>query len=111
MFLQIHILDNAKFQLEGCNLKQDLYITPWEAALGERIKVNGMEEEVTVYIPAGMQSGEKIKIPQKGYKNNNGGRGDLILEVKIMVPKQMTEKERKMFEKLKEISKFNPRNS
>ena len=45
----------------------------------------------------------------KGYKNGQGGRGDLIVEVKIMVPKQLTNEEKKLFEKLDEISKFNPR--
>lgn len=41
-----------------------------------------------------MQTGEKIKIPNKGYKDGNGGRGDLFAEVKIMVPKELTVKKR-----------------
>ena len=53
--------------------------------------------------------GEKIKIPQKGYKDGRGSRGDLIAEVKTVVPKKLTEEEKELFEQLKSISKFNPR--
>ena len=52
----------------------------------------------------------KIKIPSKGYKDGKGGRGDLVAEVKIMVPKNLELDEKEMFEKLKDMSTFNPRN-
>ena len=55
-------------------------------------------------------SGEVIKIPGKGYKDSRGGRGDLIANVKVMVPKKLTEEEKEIFSKLKEVSSFNPRN-
>ena len=58
-----------------------------------------------------MESGEKIKIPNKGYKDGKGGRGDLVAEIKIVVPKKLTEEENNLFEKLKEVSKFSPRNA
>ena len=50
-----------------------------------------------------------MRIPGKGYKDGKGGRGDLVAEVRIMVPKKMGEEEKKLFEKLNEISKFEPR--
>ena len=56
-----------------------------------------------------MQTGEIIKIPGKGYKDGKGGRGDLIAEVKVMVPKKLSNEEKNLFEKLNQISKFNPR--
>ncbi len=62
-----------------------------------------------MYIPEGIQSGETIKIEGKGYKNGKGGRGDLILETKIMVPKHLNDKEKKLFGELSNISRFNPR--
>ena len=45
----------------------------------------------------------------KGNKDGRGSRGDLIAEIKVMVPKQLTKEEKTMFEKLNEISNFNPR--
>ena len=72
--------------------------------------VKTIDEEITVYIPSGIQSGEEIKIANKGYKDGKGGRGDLILETKIMIPKNPNEKELNLFKQLKEESRFNPRN-
>ncbi len=86
-----------------------MYLTPWEAALSTKVTVNGINEDVSVYIPQGIQSGETIKIDGRGYKNGKGGRGDLILETKIMVPKHLNDKEKKLFDELNSISKFNPR--
>lgn len=54
-------------------------------------------------------SGEKIRIPKKGYKDGTGSKGDLVAEVKIVVPKKLTDEEKELFEKLKNISKFKPR--
>ena len=50
-----------------------------------------------------------IKIEGKGYRDGKGGRGDLILETKIMVPKHLNDKEKELFDELNSISKFNPR--
>ena len=110
LFIKINIEDSSKFRLRGNDIYTDLVITPWEAALGARVNMDSIDEEVKVYIPQGIQSGEKIRIQGKGYKTGKGTRGDLIGEVKINVPKKLSETEMKLFSKLSEISKFNPRN-
>ena len=110
LFIKINIKDDKKFKLQGSDLYTDLCITPWEAALGTRVNIGSIDEETKVYIPQGIQSGEKIRIPGKGYKDGRGARGDLVAEVKIMVPKKLTSDEKKIFEQLNTISKFNPRN-
>ncbi len=109
LFIKIDIEDNKFFKLYGSDLCTDLKLTPWEAALGTRVDIKTIDGETKVYIPQGIQSGEKIKIPSKGYKDGKGGRGDLVAEVKIMVPKNLKLDEKEMFEKLKEMSTFNPR--
>ncbi len=109
LFIKINIEENAKFKLEGYDLYTDLLLTPWEAALGTRVEVKTIDDLTKVYIPQGIQSGEKIKIPNKGYIKEGQMRGDLIAQVKIMVPKNLQKEEKEEFEKLKEISKFNPR--
>lgn len=110
LLIKINIEDSKPFKLRGCDLYTELLLTPWEAALGARANVNSIDDETKIYIPQGIQSGERIKIPGKGYKNGDNIRGDLIAEIKVVVPKQLTEEERAMFEKLNEISNFNPRN-
>lgn len=109
LLIKISIEDNKIFKLYGCDLCTDLKLTPWEAALGTRINLKTIDGETKIYIPQGVQSGEKIKIPSKGYKDGKGGRGDLVAEIKIMVPKKLELDEKEMFEKLQEMSNFNPR--
>ncbi len=110
MFIKIKIDDNENFKLDGFNLRTNLYLTPWEAALSTKVIVQTIDEELSVYVPSGIESGEEIKIENKGYKDGKGGRGDLILETKIMIPKKPNEKELNLFKQLKEESRFNPRN-
>lgn len=109
LFIKINIKNDKRFKLQGCDMYTDLLITPWEAALGTRVNIQSIDEETKVYIPKGIQSGEKIRIPGKGYKDGKGSRGDLIAEVKIMVPKKLTSEEKEIFEELNHISSFNPR--
>lgn len=109
LLIKINIKNDKKFKLQGADMYTDLLITPWEAALGTRVNIQSIDEETKVYIPQGIQSGEKIRIPGKGYKDGKGSRGDLIAEVKIMVPKKLTNQEKEMFEELNHISSFNPR--
>ena len=109
LFIKINILNNKKFKLDGCDLVTDLYVTPWEAALGKKVTIDSIEEPVNLYVKPGTQTGEKIKIAKRGYKNGQGGRGNLVANVKTVVPKELTQEEKQLFEKLNKISKFDPR--
>ena len=110
LFIKVNITNNKKFKLKGNDLYTDLYLTPWEAALGTKAQVSSIDEPTQVYIPEGIQTGELIRIPGKGYKDGKGGRGDLVAEIKVMVPKKLSSEERNLFENLNKVSTFNPRN-
>jgi len=109
LFIKVNIVDGKQFALRGIELYTDLLLTPWEAALGTRATIDTLGDTVSLYVPQGIQSGEKVRIPGKGYIDGKGGRGDLVAEVKIMVPKKLSDDEKKLFEKFGEVSKFNPR--
>ena len=110
LFIKVNIKNNKKFKLVGNDLYTNLYLTPWEAALGTKTNIKSIDDEFQIIVPEGIQSGETVKISGKGYKNGKGGRGDLIAEVKVMVPKKLSDKEKKLFETLSKVSTFNPRN-
>lgn len=110
LFIKVNIEDSKKYKLQGYDIYTDLFLTPWEAALGTRVTINSIEDSSNIYIPQGISSGERVRIPQKGYKDGKGGRGDLIAEVKIVVPKKLSETETELYQKLKDVSKFEPRN-
>lgn len=111
LFIRVNIKDNNKFKLRGNDLYTNLYLTPWEAALGTKTRVYSIDEESTLYVPSGIETGETLKISGKGYKDGKGSRGDLFVNVNIMVPKELNKEEKELFEKLSIISTFNPRNS
>lgn len=111
LFIKINIQNDKEFKLKGYDIYTDLMVTPSEAALGTRVTVKSIDDETKVYIPQGIESGEKIRIPGKGYKTGKGTRGDLVAEVKIMVPKKLSNQEIEIYKKLNEISNFNPRNT
>ena len=110
LYIKINIDDGKKYKLNGSDLYTTIPISPWEAALGTKAKVNSIDDTKTaIYIPNGIQSGETIEIPQKGYRTPKGERGNLIAQIQIVVPEKLTKEEKEMFKRLKEISKFNPR--
>lgn len=110
LFIKVNIEDSNIYKLHGYDIYTDLLLTPWEAVLGTKAQIETIDGESKIYVPQGVVSGEKIKIPAKGYKDGKGGRGDLIAQVKIVVPKNPSEEEIEIYEKLKNISKFEPRN-
>ena len=110
LFIKVNIKDSNIYKLHGYDIYTDLLLTPWEAVLGTKAQIETIDGESKIYVPQGVVSGEKIKIPAKGYKDGKGGRGDLIAQVKIVVPKNPSKEEIEIYEKLKNISKFEPRN-
>ncbi len=111
LFIKIQIENSRKYTLNGVDIYTDLRLSPWEATLGTRVMLDAIDESIQVYVPQGISSGEKIKIPAKGYKDGKGGRGDFIAEVKIVIPKKTTKEEEILYKKLSEVSKFEPRNT
>lgn len=109
LFIKVKIKDDKKFALRGVELYTDLLLSPWEAALGTKANIETIDDTVSLYVPQGIQSGEKVRIPGKGYIDGKGGRGDLVAEVKVMVPKNLKDEEKELFQKLADISKFSPR--
>lgn len=77
--------------------------------LGTKINVDAIDETIGVFIPQGIQTDEEIQIPDKGYRDSKGGRGKFIIRVRIMISKNISEKEKELYKEIKKISKFNPR--
>ena len=109
LYLTVEILPHPRFELDGADLKTEIPITPWEATLGGQATLSTLEGEVTVKIPPGTSSGRRIRLRGKGFPSAAGEFGDLLAEFRIVVPKEATEDERELFEKLAQSSRFKPR--
>ena len=109
LLIRINVAEDRKYKLVGSDIYTDLNISPWEAVLGTKVDVDAIDETIGVYIPQGIETGEEINIPDKGYKDGKGGRGEFVIRIKIMIPKNISEKERELYRQMKKLSKFNPR--
>lgn len=109
LLIKINIINDKKYRLKGYDIYTDLELAPWEAVLGTKKRVEAIDEECIIIVPKGICSGEKLKLEGKGYKDGKGGRGKLIAEIKIVVPKKPSEEEIEIYNKLKELTE--PKNS
>ncbi|MFP4146036.1 MAG: DnaJ C-terminal domain-containing protein [Phycisphaeraceae bacterium] len=109
LVLKIKLARDPRFEVSGHDLTADVPIAPWEAALGGKVDVPTLEGKLSMTIPAGAQSGQKLRLRGKGLPRRSGEPGDLYARLKIAVPKQLSDKERKLYEQLREASDFDPR--
>ncbi len=109
LYLKIEVLPHPFFRIEGADISCQLPITPSEAVLGAPVEVPTLDGLVKMVIPAGVRSGQRLRLANKGYPDANGDRGDQIVEIQIAVPKELSEQERELYEKLRQAETFNPR--
>jgi curved DNA-binding protein len=109
LLLTIRLQPHAEFRRDGDDLVVAVPVAPWEAALGATVRVRTPDGPVEMKLPPGRSSGDRLRLRGKGPPLRDGRRGDLFAEVKIVVPSQLDERERELFEKLREVSGFRPR--
>lgn len=109
LYLRIHLLPDPGFTVNDHNLATGIDIAPWEAALGAKVTVATIDGRINLSIPAGTQSGKILRVRGKGMPVPQGTYGDLLVTVRIVVPTQLTAKERQLFEELARESRFNAR--
>ncbi len=104
LFLSAEFLRNSDFELNGLNLDGRIALYPWEAALGTEKSYQTLDGLISVKVPAGIQTDNRIRVAGKGYRDRNGTRGDLFLRVKIMNPERLSKEQKELYEKLNKIS-------
>ncbi|MGQ4808129.1 Curved DNA-binding protein [Candidatus Entotheonellaceae bacterium PAL068K] len=109
LYLLVEIRPHPTFRLEGIDLYTTLPTSPWEAALGAEVTLPTLEGAVHVKVPPGSSSGRLIRLKGKGFPEARHGPGHLYAEIRIVVPDQLSARERKLFEKLSRASSFRPR--
>jgi molecular chaperone DnaJ len=95
---------------EGNDLIYNLFISIPDAILGANVEVPTIEGKVRIKIDAGTQGGKILRLRGKGLPDVNGyGKGDLLVNVNVWIPKTLTKEELKTFEQLRNSSTFTPR--
>jgi molecular chaperone DnaJ len=107
LYVIIRIGEHPLFRREGDDIYITVPVTAVEAALGSKIDVPTIDGRSTLKIPPGTQSGQKLRLREKGVPSatKEGVRGDEIVEVQITVPMPRDEKTKEL---LRELAKLNP---
>jgi curved DNA-binding protein len=109
LFLHIALEPHALFRAHGHDIDVEVPLAPHEAALGAQVEIPTLEGRVTMKVPAGSQSGQKMRLAGKGLPRPGGGAGDLYAVLSIVVPTALSDEEKKLYEALRSASRFDPR--
>jgi curved DNA-binding protein len=102
LFLRARLTPDPRYRVVGDDLETDLSLQPWQAVLGDAVGVETPDGPVTVKVPAGTQSGRRLRLRGRGLPQpKNGHRGDLHAVARIVVPERPTADERAAYEALK----------
>ena len=107
LYLEIHITPHPLYRVDGRDLFLDLPIAPWEAALGSTVKVPTLGGALELKIPAGSQTGRKLRLKGRGLPGSPAG--DQYVVLKIVTPKAETKEARELYEKMRKTMAFDPR--
>ena len=102
LYVKVHVERHQQFRREGNNIVMDLDVKLSDALLGTDYKIQTLDGDVTVGIPAGVSFGELLRVRGKGAPISQGKRGDLLIRVVIRTPQKLSRKAKDLIERLKE---------
>jgi curved DNA-binding protein len=109
LYLNISLRPHAIYRPQGHDLYLDLQLAPWEAVLGTSLEVPTPAGAVRLKIPPGTQAAQRLRLPKRGLPRPKGDPGDLYAIVSIVLPREVSERERTLYRELAELSQFSPR--
>jgi len=108
LYLKIEFNPHSIYKVEGSDVSLELSISPWEAALGAKVKVPTPAGKIDLKIPLGVSSGKRMRLKGRGIPAKIAG--DFYITLEIVLPDKLSDKERSLYEALqKEAGSFNPR--
>jgi curved DNA-binding protein len=109
LLLEVHFRDDARFALDGRDVLTTLPIAPWEAALGAKVPVPTLGGTVELSIPAGSDTGRKLRLRGRGWPGATPG--DQIVTLEVRTPKAETEQQKALYRQMSDEFDFDPRSS
>lgn len=111
LFLNVTLNSHSFFSFEGDNLVCEVPVTPDEAVLGSSISIPTPDGNVSMKIPAGISSGQVLRLRGKGWSSPKGNRSDQLVKIIIAIPQQVSPQVKEHYEKIRDLSTENPRDS
>jgi curved DNA-binding protein len=107
LYLEIHFKPNAQYRTDGRDVYQQIPVAPWEAAVGASIEVPTPAGRVQVSVPAGSQTGRKLRLKGRGIPAHPPG--DLYLVLEVVLPPATTERHKELYATMAREMAFDPR--
>lgn len=112
LYLHVTIAPHPRYRLDGRDIEVDLPLAPWEAVLGATVPVQGPGGTAKVKVAPGTSSGTRLRLKGRGLPApGSAADGDLYARVQIVVPEEITDSQRELWEKLAASSGFEARHS
>lgn len=110
LFLRVRFAKHPDFRVEQGNLHFEASLAPWDAVLGSEIRVPFIGGGVQIRIPAGSQHGQKLRLKSKGLPIGSDRMGDLFVHLRVELPASLNEREKDLWQQLRNDSTFRPGN-
>jgi curved DNA-binding protein len=107
VIFRIRLRPHHLYEVLGKDVQIELPLAPWEAALGAKIAVPTLKGTVELTVPAGAQSGQKLRLRARGLPGNPAG--DQIVTIKLVTPAAQSAAEKEAYERMKRDLNFDPR--
>ncbi|HEY2036224.1 MAG TPA: DnaJ C-terminal domain-containing protein [Steroidobacteraceae bacterium] len=108
LYLEVHIRPHRLYQVEGRDITLTLPVAPWEAALGATVTVPTLGGSVDMHIPAGAQTGQKLRLRGRGLPGQPPG--DAYVQLKVVLPPANSPEARTLYEDMRaKFAGFDPR--
>lgn len=108
LYLKVHILKHPFYEIKDDELYFNLDIDLYTAVLGGKESIKTLDgKRINLDIPAGTESGKTLRLKNLGMIKEDGTRKDLFIKVHVTIPKNLTEEEKNLFRKLKDLRKIN----
>ena len=112
LYLRVRHAAHPDFTTREADLFRELNIAPWEAVLGSEVVVHSLDGPIKLRIPAAAEHGQQLRVRGRGLpKGKSGARGDFHVVLNIQIPTIVSEKERVLWENLRDLSTFRPRSA
>jgi len=102
LYVLIRVHEHSLFQRHGADLACEVPVGMAQAALGCELKVPTLSDAVTMKIPAGTQPGQLFRLRGKGLPGLRGGRGDLLVQVKVEIPSRLSAEQKRLLEQFQQ---------
>ena len=111
LFLRVKLERHPLYEVRGADLHMELELAPWEAVLGSSVPLKTLHGPLNLKIPVGTQPGTQLRLRGRGLPEHADRFGDLYIDIRVRIPEEISDEERKQWEALAAVSTFRPRAS